>query len=162
MLVLLDLSLCLAFPPVRESVRVRRNSKNEKTIVLSIQKNLFLRLLRLFEHHLSSVGHAGAAERRASTGWGLQACSHQTNQTGEACARPGEEHSFARPFHYSRATPPQGGDNIRKEWVWLVSAKITPLSIAQKRHSCRFQGPLWTVDTLLVINTVQNVPHFYL
>lgn len=35
MLVLLDLSLCLAFPTVRESVSVRRNSKNEKTTVLS-------------------------------------------------------------------------------------------------------------------------------
>lgn len=31
MLVMLDLSLCLAFPTVKESVRVRRNSKNEKT-----------------------------------------------------------------------------------------------------------------------------------
>lgn len=105
MLIMLDLGLCFAFPTVKESVR-------EDNSALSIQKNLFLCLLRLFEHHLSSVGHAGTAERRASTGWGKQACSHQTKQTGEDCARPGEEHSFAYPFHYSRATPPQGGDRL--------------------------------------------------
>lgn len=75
--------------------------------------------------------------------------------------RRGTQLCVSLPLLKSHSTP-RRRQTIRKEWVWPVSAKITLLSIAQKQHSGRFQGPVWTVDTLLVINTVQNVPHFYL
>jgi hypothetical protein len=93
----------------------------------------------------------------ATLGWREQSCSDQINQTGEDCPRPGEEHRLARPFHYSRATPPpESWQTIRKEWEWLVSAKLQCPALLRSCRGSGSQAPVWTMGTLLVTNMVKK------